>query len=163
MEQRYLKERLLYAPKKGVFYWISPPRGHAELLGEEAGSVAWNASDKPYFQIQIDGVKYKRSRLAFLYMEGRWPAEMMDHINGDSADDRWLNLREASGTQNAWNHKKRAKASDLPMGVRINSSGRFAARIGFKGRQIQLGTFDTVEKARSAYAAARMKYFGEFA
>lgn len=162
MEQLELRETLLYSPKSGVFYWIKPPRGHAELLGEEAGSPAL-FNGKQYHTIQIGGVKYKRSRLAFLYMAGRWPTEMMDHINGDSLDDKWLNLREATGTQNAWNHKTRAKKSDLPMGVRINSSGRFSARIGVAGQQVQIGTFDTIEAARAAYLDARLKYFGEFA
>ena len=161
MEQRTLKERLLYAPRKGLFYWINPPAAHAELLGEEAGSV--QGGNKSYHAIQIDGVKYRRGRLAFLYMEGRWPTECIDHINGNSLDDRWLNLREATATQNAWNHKGRSKAADLPMGVRINSSGRFAARIGVNGTQVQIGTFDTEEQAAEAYKIARRKYFGQYA
>lgn len=162
MEHSELKKRLLYAPRVGVFYWIVPPRKHAELLGEEAGCITYS-NGKPYHIIQINSAKYKRSRLAFFYMEGRWPTKIMDHINGDSLDDRWLNLREATSTQNAWNHKTRAKKSDLPMGVRINSSGRFSARIGVMGQQVQIGTFDTADEARAAYMDARLKYFGEFA
>lgn len=161
MDQAYLKSRLLYAPRKGVFYWIDPPKNHQELAGEEAGSAT--SGPKPYHVIQIDGAKYKRSRLAFLYMEGRWPAEVMDHINGYSLDDRWTNLREATLTQNAQNHKGRSKQSDLPMGVRLNQSGTFAARIGVNGKQVQIGTFETVKAAADAYANARGKYFGQFA
>ena len=161
MEQKYLKFRLLYAPKRGLFYWIKPPANHSELLGEEAGTAQGN--EKPYHFIQVDGVKYKRSRLAFLYMTGRFPLHCVDHINGISLDDRWENLREATIIQNAWNHKGRAKKSDLPMGVRINASGRYSARIGVEGRQIQIGTFETVAQASKAYLAARRKYFGEFA
>jgi len=161
MEQRELKSRLLYAPRKGVFYWIKPPKAHAELLGEKAGTI--QNGDKPYNVIQIDGKKYRQGRLAFLYMEGRWPAECIDHINGNSLDDRWMNLREATVTQNAWNHKGRKKKSDLPMGVRLNSSGRFAARIGLNGKQIQIGTFDTKQQAVQAYSNARRKYYGQYA
>ena len=163
MDHALIKSVLLYAPAKGVFYWITPPFGHAELLGEEAGSVTPGITGKAYHNIQIGGVKYKRSRLAFLYMEGRWPSNQIDHINGDSLDDRWFNLRDVTATQNAWNHKKRAKRSDLPMGVRINKSGRFAARIGVNGAHIQIGTFDTAVEAAAAYRNAREKYYGEFA
>lgn len=163
MDQADLKAALLYAPRKGVFYWINPPRSHAELLGEEAGGPVPAKEGKFYHVIQIGRVKYRRSRLAFLYMEGRWPAEMIDHINSNSLDDRWLNLREATGTQNAWNHKSRARRINLPMGVRTNASGRFAARISVNRKQIQLGSFDTAEAASAAYASARLKYFGEFA
>lgn len=161
MEQRHLKSKLLYAPNKGVFYWIDPPMGHSNLLGEEAGSIQNGL--KKYHAIQIDGVKYKRSRLAFLYMMGRWPSDCIDHINGNSLDDRWDNLREATITQNAWNHKSRKKQSELPMGVRINANGKYSARIGVNKKQIQLGTFDTLTKAHQAYLAAREKYFGQFA
>lgn len=162
MEQADLKKLLLYAPRKGVFYWINPPRGHADLLGEEAGGPV-PSNGKLYHVIQIGGVKYRRGRLAFLYMQGRWPSEVIDHIDGNSLDDRWLNLREATVTQNNWNHKGRRRESDLPMGVRINASGRFAARIGVNGKQIQIGSFDTPDAAAESYAAARAKYFGEFA
>lgn len=163
MEQAILKSMLLYAPLRGVFYWILPPLGHAELLGEEAGSPTPTRGGKAYHHIQIDGVKHKRSRLAFLYMEGRWPSDQIDHISGNSLDDRWINLRDVTATQNAWNHKKRARRLDMPMGVRVNSSGRFAARIGVNGKQIQIGTFDTIEEAASAYQLGRKKYYGEFA
>lgn len=163
MEQAVLKSLLLYAPRKGVFYWIIPPLGHAELMGEEAGTPTENRGGKAYHNIQIDGVKYKRSRLAFLYMEGRWPSDMIDHINGDSLDDRWLNLRDATATQNAWNHKGRSKDSDLPMGVRLNKSGRYSARICVRGEQIQIGTFNTIAEAETAYRQARRKYYGEYA
>lgn len=163
MEQAMLKSILLYAPNKGVFYWITPPSGHSELLGEEAGCARPGVTGKAYHNIQIHGVKYKRSRLAFLYMQGCWPSNQIDHINGDSLDDRWFNLRDVTATQNAWNHKKRAKRSDLPMGVRANKSGRFSARIAVNGQSIQIGTFDTAQQAEEAYRKAREKYYGEFA
>lgn len=162
MEQAYLKSRLLYAPRRGVFYWISPPGAHSELLGEEAGTFP-KSGNKIYCYITIDGVKYKRGRLAFLYMTGTMPPSCIDHINGISTDDRWCNLRAASVLQNNWNHKRRSKASDLPMGVRSTKSGRFAARIGVHGKQISLGSFDTIEAASAAYQQARSKYFGQFA
>jgi len=161
MDQRYLKSRLLYAPRTGVFYWVAPPPEHSELLGEEAGTVQDGA--KPYHVIQVDGIKYNRARLAYLFMTGDLPDALVDHINGNSLDDRWLNLRAATVMQNAWNHKGRKKRSPLPMGVRMAASGRFCARIGVSNSQIQIGTFDTAEEAAEAYRQARGKYFGHFA
>lgn len=158
-----LKQTLLYAPRKGVFYWITPPKAHAELLGEEAGTETPCGNGKSYVNIQIGGKKYKRSRLAFLFMTGRWPTEHIDHINGNSLDDRWANIREATPTQNAQNVKRRKKVSALPMGVRKNPSGRFSARIVVNRRHVQLGTFDTAQEAETTYQTARIKYYGEFA
>lgn len=162
MEQGYLKTRLLYSPRTGVFFWVTPPLGKGHLLGEAAGCVQIN-NGKPYHVIQIDGVKHRRSRLAFLFMTGRFPKDMIDHINGNSLDDRWVNLRAASAMQNAWNHKGRTKKSGTPMGVRKVPSGRYMARIGCKGVQHSLGTFDTIEEASAAYRAARRRFFREFA
>jgi len=162
MDAIYLRTILLYAPRRGVFYWIQPPAGHAELLGEEAGTLQTNPSGKHYHLIQIGGIKYRRSRLAYLYMTGRDPEDMIDHANGDSTDDRWVNLRPANATQNAQNIKNPRKR-DLPMGVRRNKSGRYSARITVCGEQKQVGTFDTPEEAAAAYDIARIQYMGEFA
>lgn len=157
MEQSYLKERLLYQPRTGEMRWIMPPPSHPDLLGELAGVK--NSSG--YTKIQIDGVKYGRHQLAFLYMEGSIP-EMIDHIDRDPSNDAWNNLRQATNTQNQQNRGK-WKENGLPLGVRINkSSGRFSARITVSGRQISLGSFDTSEAAGQAYKDARLKYFGEF-
>ena len=163
MEQDYLKSKLLYSPNKGVFYWIDPPSGHAQLLGEEAGTLARHGG-KYYHVIKIDGIRYKRSRLAVLYMEGKMPPSCVDHISGDSTDDRWVNIRHATVTQNAWNHKGRKKKHcHLPMGVRMNPSGSYSARITVHKEQISLGAFATSHDAHKAYQEARRKYYGEFA
>jgi len=156
-----LKEILVYSPKRGVFTWVNPPPQHAGLIGDEAGSAA--PGDKPYWNIQIGGRKYKRSRLAFLFMTGLYPKDCIDHINGDSLDDRWVNLREATITQNAWNHKGRKKQSDTPMGVRRLPNGKYVSRIGVNKALITLGTFSELSDAVNAYQEARSIYYGEFA
>lgn len=158
-----LRLLLSYAPQEGVFYWTNPPKGHLNLLGKEAGSSTPSRSGKRYVNIQINGRKYKRSRLAFLYMNGRWPTEMMDHKNGSSLDDMWSNLREASATQNSWNHKTRKRSQSLPMGVRQDVRGKFVARIGHNKTLITIGTFETVEAAHRAYQNERSARYGDFA
>lgn len=162
MTQDDLMAVLRYDPETGVFVWVKPPKYHPDLLGKVAG-VATPSRGKLYHVIQIGRVKYRRGRLAFLYMEGRWPAEVIDHANGDSLDDRWGNLREATVTQNAWNHKTRAKTSPLPMGVRQAQSGRYVARISQNKSPVTIGTFDTPEAASAAYNQERRRRYGQFA
>lgn len=163
LEQTALKERLRYEPETGHFYWVLPSKFHSEKVGALAGTVTATHSGKAYVNISIDGRKYKRSRLAILFMTGRWPEQQVDHINGNSCDDRWCNLREATPQQNAWNHKKRKKPSTLPMGVRTAASGRFVARISVNKKLLTLGTFDTPHAAYSEYLAARRRFYGQFA
>lgn len=147
----------------GTFTWKSPPPGHPRLLGTEAGSARPNRS-KSYWVIKIGGKAFKRSRMIFLAVHGHWPSPCVDHINGNSLDDRIFNLREATVTENAWNHKGRARRQSLPMGVRlVAKSGRYQARISFNGRQIHLGAYDTPAEAQSIYIAKRRELFNEFA
>ncbi len=147
----------------GVLKWIDPPKPHPDLYGQIAGSPIPSQSGKWYWNIQIDGRKYKRSRIVFCLTRGHWPQHQIDHINGQSLDDRPSNLREATQMQNAWNHHRRAKRSATPMGVRQIPSGRFIARISVNKQHIHLGVFSTPEDAAAAYQAARQQYFGEFA
>jgi hypothetical protein len=98
-----------------------------------------------------------------MWMTGSWPKDMIDHIDGNSMNDAWCNLREADCVTNAWNHKKRQKKSPLPMGVRQAQSGKYVARISCNKKHITIGTFENPEIAHQAYCEARREYFGKFA
>ena len=149
--------------RRGELIWLLPPKQHPRMLGRVAGCPRQTHNGKTYWHVQINGRKYLRSHIVFCMAYGRWPIDQIDHIDGDSLRDVPENLREATATQNAWNHKKRAKKSPLPMGVRKAVSGRYVARIAVNKRKITLGTFDEPDQAARAYQAARAQYFGEFA
>jgi HNH endonuclease len=53
-----------------------------------------------YHQIRIGGRPYSASRLAWLYMTGKWPNSEISYINGKPSDTRWANLREVTSSQN---------------------------------------------------------------
>lgn len=163
MQAAEVRSALHYDPETGVMVWIGVSKYHCGLLGTEAGGPQPSQRGKLYHKISIGGRKHSRSRLAFVWMTGAWPDEMIDHINGNSLDDRWANLRPATATQNAWNHQGRAKKSSLPMGVRSNASGRYSARLAVNKRMIHLGAFDTQGEASAAYLKARETHYGEFA
>ena len=143
-------------------YWISPPDNHPDLLGEIAGYEQENRG-KTYYIIQVNGEKWKRSHLAFLYMTGSLPScDVVDHIDGNSLNDKWENLRVATYLQNSQNRKIGKAGRNLPMGVKLLKSGNFGARITVEGNQISLGSFGTVKAAKDAYMKARSKYYGNF-
>jgi len=152
----------LFIYKDGKFFWKNPPKRHPDLLGKEAGTVAL-FNKKPYCNIQINGKKHKRSRLVFMYINGRFPYPCVDHINGDSTDDRPENLREVTVLQNAWNTKDFKRRIKLPKGVRNTAAGRFQARITYMGKQLHLGAYDTIEQAQQVYMVKRRELYGEFA
>ena len=168
MKYEVSKERVLEALSvdlgAGRFFWAKPSKFHSEKIGMEAGCSRKGHSGKHYWVIRIDGVSHKRGHLVFLIVHGRFPSPCLDHINGDSLDDRPCNIREATILQNAWNHKPHARRIKLPMGVRIIScSGRYQARISYKKKQIHLGAFDTPEEAANVYQSKRKELYREFA
>lgn len=159
-------QRLFHADLvSGRLFWAVAPRTHPRLAGLEAGTIRKpsRVSGKRYCYIKAGGIAYKRSHLIFCLVHGRWPSPCCDHINGDSLDDRPSNLRDATVTENAWNHKRRARRIPLPMGVRRTASGRFQARISLNGTQIHLGAYDTPGEAHGVYVAKRKELYREFA
>ena len=162
-EIQQVLEKLMLNKETGEFFWIKPSKHHPDLLGKIAGGARANKSNKKYWVIKLNGKAYKRGRLVYLVIHGKWPEPCVDHINGDSTDDRPSNLREATIMENAWNHKKRARRIQLPIGVRNIASGKFQARIGYCGKQIHLGAFQSPNEASAAYQSKRKELYGQFA
>jgi hypothetical protein len=160
--KQQLSETFAIDLDQGKFFWKNVSKYHNTLNGLEAGN-AQKTHSKVYWVISLNGKKHKRSRLMFLYVNDRFPTPCVDHINGNSLDDRIQNLREASLLENAWNHKMRKRQIDLPMGVRSMANGKFQARIGYQGKQLHLGVFETPDEAKTIYETKRKELYGKFA
>lgn len=148
----------------GRLFWAAPPKNHAEKFGREAGYVCnGTGKNKSYWQVRFGGKTYKRSRVVFYIVHGRWPEPCVDHINSDSLDDRPENLREVTRVQNAQNQApRRNKLSGLPQGVSAYK-GKFRAKITVNKKSRFIGDFTTPAEAHAAYSQARKEYFGEYA
>jgi hypothetical protein len=133
--------------------------------GARAGKI-WRSKNRKvsYRQIMIDGLDYYEHRLAWLYMTGTWPKIIIDHRDLDGLNNKWLNIREATYSQNMANQSTPCCNSTGYKGVSFNKDmGRYTACIGYNGEQTHLGTFDTAELAAAAYEKAARELFGEFA
>jgi hypothetical protein len=146
-----LREMVLYDRETGAFTWKTSRPGPTRAAGQVAGSLSHG-----YIAISIDGVIHKAHRLAFLYELGAIP-ELVDHIDGDRANNRWSNLRAATLHINAQNRRKPQRNNSTGfMGVSVHAkTGRFRAVIRFAGRRHSLGLYDTPEAAGNAYLAAK--------
>jgi hypothetical protein len=157
----HLSKRVKVDVVAGTVTWTDPTKYHPDLKNKDAGSI--RSGGKCYWVVKIDRKAIKRSHIVFLFATGRIPSHQIDHINGNSLDDRIENLREATHQQNSWNHKGRKKRSDTPMGVRRLHYGKYQSRIRCNGVTQCLGVFDTQEEASLAYQQKRKELFGEFA
>lgn len=92
---------------------------------------------------------------------------VVDHINGDTLDNRKQNLRVCTSAQNSLNKSKLSSknTSGFP-GVckrkRKTSAPVFQANITVDGKFITIGVFKTAEQAYEAYKKYAKTYFGEF-
>lgn len=152
-----LREVLHYEPATGVFTW-QVRLGHQGPVGSRAGSIY--ANGRRY--IAIDKRRHFASRLAWLFVHGRWPIGQIDHVNCVRNDDRIDNLREATPAQNIANRSVTKRSHTGIKGVGHHGRG-YRARIRVNDTLIALGTFKTPERASEAYADAARQHYGEFA
>jgi hypothetical protein len=132
---------LIYDKDTGVFTWKKNP-GKKIKAGVKAGTI----NQEGYVAISINRKVYYGHRLAFLFVYGRLPIGVIDHINQKRDDNRISNLREVTKSQNALNTSK-------TKGVDLTKSGwrvRFARKF--------LGNYKTQEEATSVFLKAKKEY-----
>lgn len=89
---------------------------------------------------------------------------IVDHINGNTLDNRKDNLRVCTISENAHNSKKPVNNTSGYKGVHYyKSRNKYTAKIMVNRKEYNLGYFNTAEEASAAYRAAAKIYHGEFA
>lgn len=145
----FVQKILDYDPETGIF---------RAKTGRKVGQTFGSKMAHGYVMLSIGKLKITAHRMAWLYVHGRWPADQIDHINGDAADNRIANLRECTHAENHQNEKLAANNRVGLRGVYLHRpSGRYAAEIKAYRKRYHLGYFDTAEEAYDAYLAAKAR------
>ena len=146
-----LREVLNYNPETGVFTWRTTTNRKIRI-GDIAGTDSHG-----YVAIRIDGRRYLAHRLAWLWMNGEWPASIIDHEDTNPSNNRWENLRLATHRINMQNRRRATfNSSTGLLGVAKNRSS-FQAQIGANGETHYLGCYATAEEAHAVYVAAKRR------
>jgi len=146
---------LNYDPETGVFTWAKTMSNRAQS-GKQAGSK--HASGRTY--IAVGNNRYLAHRLAWMYVNGAFPKECIDHINGDNSDNRICNLREASHAENMQNHRKARSDSAAGLAGVSKAKGKrkgWHSEIKTNGKKTYIGYFKTKELAHEAYLVEKRK------
>jgi len=122
------------------------------------------------YKWSFQGAGYVRSTMAgylhhvILGFEPKGHRKETDHINGKKFDNRKINLRICSPSQNRCNIGKRKSNKSGVKGVyRVKNSNRWRAAIYKNGEKVHLGYYGSKEKAGIAYRRACVNLHGEFA
>lgn len=159
----YIRQRLSYDPATGVFTWLYwEPKGvawNAKHLNKRAG-----CRTRHYIKINIDKVPCLAHRLAWTYIHGAIPQHSrVDHINLNQTDNRIINLRLATQSENQQNWT-RIRANGLPRGVHFyRPRGTWVARAVVRGKLHMFGYHRSPEQAERAYRSGMSRLVGEFA
>jgi hypothetical protein len=159
LTQEELKEQLHYNPETGIFTRLVSNSNRVKT-GSIAGGVDKSTG---YIRISVNGKLHYAHRLAFLFMDGKFPLEQVDHANGVCDDNRWLNIRHASCSENLRNVGLRADNTSGYRGVSFyKARGKYEAYCNTGGKRTKLGYHDTAESAYEAYKAFAKLSHGKF-
>lgn len=156
-EQELLAELILYLkyePESGDLFWKQTDSNRIRV-GDKAGYVGKDGR----ISIRFKGKLYKAHRIIWLLTYGKWPDNVIDHIDGNSSNNRLSNLRDIPQSVNTQNNRKaRSNNTSGFLGVSTRDDmGKFQAKIQLMGKVICLGTFLTPEEAHTAYLAVKRK------
>lgn len=172
-----LRQLLRYEPDTGKLFWKERPVSMftSRRYSAERNAAIWNTrfAGKEAFTALISGgyphgsifgIQYRAHRVIWTMVRGCEPRDHIDHINGDKADNRIENLREADASENNYNTGLRAHNKSGYKGVIWHHArSNWRAEIRANGHRRNLGYFDTPEAAARAYDEAAREMHGAFA
>jgi hypothetical protein len=154
-----VKGLLDYHADTGEFKW-KIDRGGKARAGLNAGCAVTSCYKrnlpKTYLMIKINGIAYPAHRLAWLLAYGSDPGEkFVDHVNQDSLDNRIVNLRLVSPSENNWNNNRpQGNSTSKSRGVYFHKqSGKWAAEIRMNKQKKFIGVYNSLPEAEFAYAS----------
>jgi len=143
--------------KDGVLYWKNPTSKSVKI-GDTVG-----CNSNGYRLICINKQFIHAHRAIFIMHHGYLPL-IVDHIDGNKANNKIENLRQATKAENAWNSKIHKHNTSGIRGVSWNKqTSKWRAAINVNGKALHLGRFNDIKDAENAVKLARQTYHGQFA
>jgi hypothetical protein len=125
--------------------------------------IVANFGVKRYLRVFVDGKPRSLHRMIYLWHHGHLP-KTLDHIDGDRANNKIENLREATQQQNCLNRKHHSNSKSPYKNVYWHQAmNKWTVVMQVDGSRKQLGYYDDVELADLVAMEARNKFQGQFA
>ena len=158
--QQELQEAFDY--RDGNLYWKKTNTNRVKV-GSKAGSVKTKPlTGEQYVQVRFKGKSYYIHRLIWAWHGySLEPNQEIDHIDGNSLNNRIENLRPTSRKQNSENRKganKNSKSGEKGV-CRHKKARKWKAQIQHNGKIIYLGYYENIDDAIASRIAAEKKYY----
>lgn len=165
-DAEYFRECFDVDFETGTLTWRVRPVTHFKTIAAMNRKNTQYAGKRPtycgpdgYLTPRVNGTLYRAHRIIWLLAYGEWPQYEVDHLNGIRDDNRLVNLREATHTENACNAKRRSDNTSGVTGVTFfKRYQRWMASITVDQNIIHLGYFDVLEDAAKARRIAERHY-----
>lgn len=156
-----LHELLRYDPETGYLLWRIDRGGRrAARVGDRAGTT----TPLGYRAICIDRLHHLEHRVIWKMHTGADPEKCIDHIDGNSLNNKLGNLRLANVSENLRNSRLRSDSSTGIKGISFDHKRlKWRAVIMVQQKYIQVGRFSNLDDAVRELGSAREKYHGDFA
>lgn len=154
------KERLrfLFTYHDGNLLWRNPTSNRVKI-GEVAGCLTTNN----YYLLSYDNNKRMLHRVIWDYFnECGCKGFLVDHIDGNSMNNRIENLRLADYSQNAGNSVAHEDNQTGYKNIEPYKNGRFRVRLSRHGQRYDLGIFDDINEAIQARNQKSKELYGSF-
>jgi hypothetical protein len=163
---------LRYEPETGKLFWL--PRG-LSFFKDARSWKKWNTryaeeeaftkkTDKGYKTSSLLNKTVYAHRVIWAIQTGAWPENDIDHIDRNPSNNSWINLRQATKSQNKANTKSRKNTTSKYLGVNWYSRDKkWHAQITKNGKNYHLGYFNCEEDAAMSYDKAAIALHGNFA
>jgi hypothetical protein len=132
-------------------------------------SIVANFGGKRYLRVFVDGKPRSLHRMIYIWHYGI-PKNNIDHIDGDRANNKIENLREATQQQNCLNRKHHSNSKSPYKNVyraaaseNSNWKRNWVVSVNVAGKRKYIGSFEDLELADLVATEARDKFQGQFA
>lgn len=162
-----LRQLLRYEPETGKLFWFprTADRFTETRFSKEVRAKQWNAcfagkeaftaiTNQGYRAGMLLGKSCKAHTIAWALHHGAYPSGEIDHLNGERADNRLVNLRDVTREMNRRNSKRGVNNTSGCPGVWwVKSKRRWVALLYINGGRKYIGAF----KDKDAAIEARKK------
>ena len=154
----------LFEYRDGKLYWRVPAGGPAGSSGvRKVGDLAGGLNRQGYICLKINNTQVKAHRVIFMMHHGFLPG-IIDHIDGNKANNRIENLRAVTHLENTLNSKKPSTNRSGIKGVCWHKlKNKWMASCALGGKIYHVGYFDDIQEAAQTVHKFRENLHGSFA